>query len=70
MSLKNKTGEDQRHGTTIWLCSNYWTFESDRQEAQRLQQAQLEYGVYAYIPGTQHTSEEVIQSLVGFDVRW
>ncbi|GHO63399.1 hypothetical protein KSC_022910 [Ktedonobacter sp. SOSP1-52] len=42
--------------------------ESDHQEVQRLQQAQLEYGIYACIPGTQHTYEEVIQLLVGLDV--
>jgi hypothetical protein len=46
----------------------FGSVESDRQEVQRLQQAQLEYGVYAYIPGTQHTYEEVIQSLVGLDL--
>ncbi|GHO60185.1 hypothetical protein [Ktedonobacter robiniae] len=43
--------------------------ESDRQEVQRLQKAQLEYGVYACIPRTQHTYEEVIQALVGLDLR-
>ena len=51
-------------------CSHtFGSVESDRQEVLRLQQAQLEYGVYACIPGTQHTYEEVIQSLVGLDVR-
>ncbi|GHO50605.1 hypothetical protein KSX_87680 [Ktedonospora formicarum] len=43
--------------------------ENDFQEIQCLQQAQLEYGAYACIPGTQHTYEEVIQSLVGLDLR-
>ncbi|GHO58376.1 hypothetical protein [Ktedonobacter robiniae] len=54
------------------LPCRYHTFgsvESNRQEVQRLQQAQLEYGVYACIPGTQHTYEEMIQSLVGLDLR-
>ncbi|GHO71467.1 hypothetical protein KSC_103590 [Ktedonobacter sp. SOSP1-52] len=54
------------------LPYRYHTFgfiESDRQEVQRLQQAQLEYGIYACIPGTQHTYEAVIQSLVGLDLR-
>ncbi|GHO79439.1 hypothetical protein KSD_72100 [Ktedonobacter sp. SOSP1-85] len=45
------------------------SIESDRQEVQRLQHAQLEYGVYACIPGTQHTYEEVIQAFVGLDLR-
>ena len=54
----------------LYCC--YQTFgsvESDLQEVQRLQKAQLVYGVYAYIPGTQHTYEEVIQTLVGLDLR-
>ncbi|GHO66933.1 hypothetical protein KSC_058250 [Ktedonobacter sp. SOSP1-52] len=34
-----------------------------------MQKAQLKYGVYACVPGTQHTYEEVIQSLVGLDLR-
>ncbi|GHO58668.1 hypothetical protein KSB_71430 [Ktedonobacter robiniae] len=46
----------------------FGSVESDRQEVQRLQQAQLVYGIYAYIPGTQHTYEEVIQTLVGLDL--
>lgn len=54
------------------LSCCYPTFgsvESDRQEVQRLQKDQMEYGIYAFIPGTQETYEEVIQSLIGLDLR-
>lgn len=54
------------------LSCCYPTFgsvESVRQEVQRLQKDQMEYGIYAFIPGTQQTYEEVIQSLVGLDLR-
>ncbi|WP_220191589.1 hypothetical protein [Ktedonospora formicarum] len=44
------------------------SIEGARQEVQRLQQAQLEYGVYACIPGTRCTYEDMIQLLVGLDL--
>ncbi|GLV53625.1 hypothetical protein KDH_04770 [Dictyobacter sp. S3.2.2.5] len=50
----------------------YPTFESvesNRQEVRRLQKEQMKYGIYAYIPGTWQTYEEVIQSLIELDLR-
>jgi hypothetical protein len=52
--------------------SSHQTFgyiESALQEVRRLQEAQLKKGVHACIPGTQHTYKEVIQLLVGLDLR-